>query len=335
MAYKITVAICTYNRAELLKTAIESLLNQTAAENDFEILIVNNNSTDNTAELLDKYKKHKNFRFVIEKEAGLSNARNCAFKNANAQYIAYIDDDAKAPANYVEKALQTIEIYAPDIFGGPIFPYYNSKKPEWFKDEYETYSFHDHTGWLPKGKSLSGSNMIYTKACLQELAGFDPQLGMKGSEMFYGEESDLILRAHAAGKTIFYNNNMPVLHIVPRYKMNFQYYYCRFFEAGRASWHFAENNKTVSITEKQLLLQIEELTKSLQNAFLPAKNIVAQMQAGNFSNEIDQMFYEQVLKRNFVLGYLFEKSQTILQTKRTFIQKILHFNLYKLFSRNR
>lgn len=200
---KISVVICTYNRSELLKLAIQSVCNQSADKEEFELIIVDNNSSDNTSEIVANFSAlHSNIKYIKEINQGLSYARNRGYAESRASYVAYLDDDAKANSEWVEKAINLTETYEPDAFGGPIYPYYLTQKPDWFKDEYQTFNLYDYTGWMKKEHSLSGSNMIFKKEILQEFNGFSINLGMKGNQQAYGEESDLIERLKEAGKKI-------------------------------------------------------------------------------------------------------------------------------------
>ena len=99
--YKLSVIICTYNRVELLGKCVNSLMTQTARKENYEIIVIDNNSTDNTADLIRKIKIiNSNLRYVKEANQGLSYARNRGWKEAKGEYIAYIDDDCKADNNW-------------------------------------------------------------------------------------------------------------------------------------------------------------------------------------------------------------------------------------------
>src|SRR5690349_1483083 len=110
----ITVAICTYNRARYLPHAIESLVGQSLAASQFEILIVDNASTDPTHEVVKRYlPKLSNLRYLYEPRQGLSHARNTAWQSAEGKYVAYLDDDAQANPHWLIGILRHFEQSTP------------------------------------------------------------------------------------------------------------------------------------------------------------------------------------------------------------------------------
>ncbi|MGD8380729.1 MAG: glycosyltransferase, partial [Syntrophobacterales bacterium] len=94
---KISVIVCTYNRAELLGGTLRTLCHQTLDTSEYEVIVVDNNSTDNTREVVDEFcRRSSNVRYCFEPQQGLSHARNQGLQEAKGKYVAYIDDDARA-----------------------------------------------------------------------------------------------------------------------------------------------------------------------------------------------------------------------------------------------
>ena len=178
-----------------------------------------------------------NIRYFYEHNQGLSYARNRAYKEGRGKYIAYIDDDAMLDSNWSKLALEIIHKKQPDVFGGPIYPYYLSKKPTWFKDEYEIRIHSDKSGWLSKDKEISGSNMTFKKSLLHELGGFPTELGMNGYKLQYGEETLLLLNCHKMDKSIYYSHDLIVNHLVPDFKMTPTYQSFWMFNQGKSAYH--------------------------------------------------------------------------------------------------
>jgi len=171
---QISVVICTYNRAELLNGALKSLVEQSLDPECSDIIVVDNVSTDNTQEVVktfqELYPKHTITR-VYEPRQGLGYARKSGFKNARGRYVAYIDDDALAGHDWLKNVLEFFTSVKPTpvCLGGPIFPFYKTSNPKWFKDADETRKWGDQPRCLKPGESFSGSNMIWSKKFLKIL----------------------------------------------------------------------------------------------------------------------------------------------------------------------
>lgn len=229
---KIAIVVCTYKRPDMLELALESLVNQSADKELFQVLVVDNNSQDETKSIVERFSKENgNFTYLLETKQGLSHARNCGYKNAEASYVAYMDDDAKADKHYIEKAVEIIEKLSPDIFGGPIFPFYLSEKPDWFLDKYEYRYTENSTGWH-KG-SFSGSNMIFKRELLVDNSGFPTDVGMKGNTLGYGEETALITGLRDEGKKLYFSKDLVMTHFVPDLKKSLAYWLYSSYKSGK------------------------------------------------------------------------------------------------------
>jgi glycosyltransferase involved in cell wall biosynthesis len=238
----ISVAICTYNRADLLGGAIDSLCRQTLPANCFEIIVVDNGSTNSTVEIVRdfqvKYPEH-NIQWHFECQLGLAHARNTAMLRAKGRHVAYLDDDSRAEPDWLAQAL-TILRKEPETLvclGGPIQPFYTTPKPAWFKDEYESRSWGAQARRLNCGESFSGSNMIWRKTSLQSIGGFTGLLGVKGETLSIGEETDAFRRVwqRSDEPLLFYAPTLRVLHWVPPFKMKVLYRLKRAFVTGQVA----------------------------------------------------------------------------------------------------
>lgn len=217
----ISVIVCTYNRNDLLSICLRSLENQKADKNLFEVIIINNNSTDNTQKVANKFvNKNNNFRVFIEKKQGLSNARNRGWKEARGEYVAYIDDDAKADSKWILEMVNFIHKY-PNVmvFGGPYYGFSLKPLPKWFPPNYGTKVLSKRIRKLKKGKEyLSGSNMVFHRDIFKEFGGFKSSLGMSGNTIGYGEEPELQDRLFKKNIPIYYYPSLRIEHLIAEYK---------------------------------------------------------------------------------------------------------------------
>lgn len=247
---KISVIICTYNNIECLKQALLSLVEQTMDKNLYEIVVVDNNSSDGTISQVKsfqlKYKLPK-IKLIKEKRQGLGYARNRGLKSAKGEYVAFIDDDAQADKIWLEKAFTIMEDkkLKPLVCGGTILPLYEDKKPDWFKDAYEMRSWGEKERFLEGHESLSGSNMIIRKEVIIKHGGFATKVGMRGRYLSVGEETSLFEKILASqGQPLqgwprnifYYAPKLKVYHLVPAFKMTIRYQLKRSFAAGYAKF---------------------------------------------------------------------------------------------------
>lgn len=240
---EISVVIATYNRAEMLAGALQSLAEQTIKPELFEIVVVDNGSTDETPSVVAEFQRaHPKLRTLLvpEKRRGLGRARNTGDEHASGRLIAFLDDDARAEQNWLEKALRCFGEISPTPLaaGGLIRPFYLAPKPDWFKDEYETRSWGNEPRFLSRGETFSGSNMIFAKEVLEDHGSFSERFGMEGERLSVGEETalfDEIWRRNPEA-LLYYAPDLVVRHAVPARKMTVSYILKRALVEGQV-WY--------------------------------------------------------------------------------------------------
>jgi glycosyltransferase involved in cell wall biosynthesis len=237
MSLLISVCIYTFNRAKLLAEALESICNQTLPSELYELVVVDNRSTDDTRQVVKDYENRRpNLRYVYEERPGISFARNRGWKEAIGEYIGYLDDDGVSPPDWLSIASEVIRLRSPDLFGGPFYPSYLGPKPAWFKDEYGTFSQGDQARELiSPDEYLSGGNLFVRRKLLEQIGGFDPGLGMQGKQIGYGEETAFIRRVRQANPEaqIYYEPRLYIYHRVRPEKMRFAWQLRHRFAQGR------------------------------------------------------------------------------------------------------
>jgi glucosyl-dolichyl phosphate glucuronosyltransferase len=247
MVPKISVVVCTYNGENVLDECLASLTKQSLSTDKYEVLIIDNNSTDNSAKIAAKFiRRNVNFHIYSEENIGLSYARNRGIQESKGKYIAYIDDDGKASSNWCSKIIEAFENIQPQPIsvGGKILPYYTAtEKPSWFDDELEVRTWGERAHFLSNNEVyFSGSNMSYPKHILEENDGFDPKFGVVGENFGLGEESDLYDRlASASLDKFWYDPEIYVYHLVPPEKMSINGRLNRSRISGK--YNFLMNNK--------------------------------------------------------------------------------------------
>jgi glycosyltransferase involved in cell wall biosynthesis len=244
MSIEISVVVCTYNRLDVLPRALESLVEQTLAPDRYEILVVDNGSTEPVGEAVRQFsERHARHRIR------LGYARNKGFQGAMGRYVAFLDDDAKASEEWLSACIRCFKITKPEPMGvgGPIRPFYVTRKPGWFKDEYETRTWGDHPRSLKRGEAFSGSNMVFLKQVLEQYGGFHTGVGVKGVFLSTGEETSLyqhIWRSRSDA-TFYYSPDLIVFHLVPSYKMTPAYHLKRAIARGQAEFLLSAQHRPI------------------------------------------------------------------------------------------
>lgn len=245
---QLSVIVCTYNRAHVLGNCLRSLETQQLAKRFFEVLIVNNNSTDTTVKVADVFiYQNAHFFLLEESKQGLSHARNCGWQAARGKYVAYIDDDAIADEKWCARILKTFaEVQpTPAAVGGPIYPYYTEEKPEWFLDAFEIRQWGDTAAFLEPPRAplgFSGSNMAFARETLAHYGGFSSGFGMVGETIGVGEEAQFFYRLYRDRPYFWYDPQLLVRHWTPRRNMSAGYTFRRYAEIAVASIRIREGD---------------------------------------------------------------------------------------------
>jgi len=262
----ISVVVCTFNREQLLPECLQALADQTISSDSYEVLVIDNNSSDRTPAACAEFtKKYANFKYYLEPGQGLSLARNLGLRKARAEYVAFIDDDSIADRRWLEEASKIIAEKRPDIFGGAVYPRFPDGKPEWLKEVYAIRGDMGETGWLDKG-FIIGTNIFFRKALLLEYGSFDPRFGMKGDHLGYHEETQLVFRALKEKKAVFYSRELLVSDTLPDYKKSLAYYILAKFRAGADGlgiWESTCSGKNLNDLPALLKKAMEELNFAL------------------------------------------------------------------------
>ena len=221
---KISVAICTYNREKYLPQLFASIEKQTLALDRFEVVLVNNNSPGNTAELFQEFQRKNpslQTRYCEEVEQGLSFSRNHAIQQANFELITFLDDDAFIDEHYLAVLVDEFST-SPDTMaiGGKILLHYEDTIPKW-----ENRFLNSLLGYFNKGDEKlqfssndypRGSNMAFRTSVFEQVGLFDVSLGRIGASLSGGEEKDLFNKLYKQNMKVLYLPNALVFHSVPK-----------------------------------------------------------------------------------------------------------------------
>ncbi|MGH9873563.1 MAG: glycosyltransferase family 2 protein [Pyrinomonadaceae bacterium] len=235
----LSIAICTYNRAALLNRALDSLTNQTPVNDEIEILIVDNGSTDETRQVVDERQLlDSRTRYVSEPEPGIAHARNRALAEARGEYLAFIDDDAWAEADWIKNLLAPIDAVSPrpECVVGPVSLVWEGTRPDWFPARFESLLCRYEMGDVPRFLDADGylltTNSLFHRETLLKLGGMRTDLGHKRKALIGGEDNDIFNRLIANGHRVYYQPSARVNHPVPKERQTRRFLLRRLFWDG-------------------------------------------------------------------------------------------------------
>jgi glycosyltransferase involved in cell wall biosynthesis len=236
-----SVVICTYNRADMLPPCLDSLCKQNFDRGNYEIIVVDNNSTDRTRQVVDGFAAHtSNLSYLFEPAQGLSHARNAGWRNARGRFVAYVDDECRMPANWLKVAADIVNAYDLHMFGGPYVSAFDGPKPDWFRPTYlSTYAFGAVRRTLGQSEYLSGGNMFIRRDLVRRHGGFRPDLGMTGERLGFGEEVALqrLIRIRETDPLIIIDPALVVTHLVRPEKTRILWLLRHRIQAARYAWY--------------------------------------------------------------------------------------------------
>jgi glycosyltransferase involved in cell wall biosynthesis len=206
----ISLVLCTRNRHSALRVCLEHV-ERLESPGEWELVVVDNGSTDGTADLLKSFAERTSFRVVVvsEPKPGLGGARNAGVAKAAGQVIAFTDDDCYVRSDFLIKILEIFKDRRIGFMGGRILLYDESDLAITIQPDTEARLIGPY-GFVQAGE-LHGANMAVRRSLMAEIGGFDPKFG-KGSQFKGGEDTDLQSRASQSGATGIYHPGPLVWH---------------------------------------------------------------------------------------------------------------------------
>lgn len=203
----------------MLARCLASLSSQVAEPGQVEVLVVDNGSTDGTADLLGEWQRgDADRRVVAEPRRGLVHARNAALEASDRDVVIFADDDALTPPAWARAHLVAYQDPSVGAAGGPVGLIWPESRPTWVTDAmsswYGALDLGDEPGPFPGTHGPYGVNMSVRRAAALAVGGYDPCLGHKGNKLLAGEEPDMTRRLVEAGWGIVYVPAAALVHQV-------------------------------------------------------------------------------------------------------------------------
>lgn len=242
---KISVIIPTRNRANYLKNALDSILNQEFPSDDYEIIVIDNASTDETKEVVEAFcKRNRNIRYFYEENPGLHNGRHAGAKEALGSILAYIDDDVIVKKTWLEGIQESFVDPKVGVVTGNILPYYNEISPKWLSLYWQGCPYGKVLGWLSlvdfgdtvrfiAGEYAYGCNFSIRKELLMKCNGFHPDSMPPELIKYRGDgETGLVKKIKTLDYKVLFNPKASIFHVIDKNRMTPKYFYKRAFAQG-------------------------------------------------------------------------------------------------------
>lgn len=238
MTVRISAVVCTHNRAGYMAGALRSLERQTLSPDRYEVILVDNASTDGTARIAAGFDGLPGFRYLYEPALGLSRARNTGWRHARGEFVAFLDDDAVADPCWLETILHAFETVRPQpgIVGGRIRLIWENPRPTWLGDELTTVltalDYGDRPRLLTGRELLFGANMAFPRRLIEAAGGFRTDLDRRGSSLLSNGDSDLYRDIVAHGHPGYYHPEAAVGHHAHAARLTQKWFVRRAFWQG-------------------------------------------------------------------------------------------------------
>jgi glycosyltransferase involved in cell wall biosynthesis len=248
----VSVIIATYNRCEILRGTLESLMNQDSAGIQYEIIVIDNNSTDDTRKTVEDFGiafGYHNLIYGFEAKQGVSYARNKGIVTARAPIIAFIDDDIRPSPNWVALIYEMFKKFPEiDCVGGKVLPEAHTRFPVWLTKEY----------WSPLalldlgdeelelnvrgGPGLVGANLAIRASAFKQVGFFAPQVQRVKDSIGSMEDHEFQLRLSASRKRLMYCPELVVYaHVLEE----------RFDKSYHRRWHYGHGHFYAVMRDEQ------------------------------------------------------------------------------------
>jgi len=252
---RISVIICTYNRCNNLRNALASLAHMTVPTDlDWELLVVDNNSSDGTKQVVDSFVRRSGLkaRYVLEPAAGLSHARNRGVVETEGEVISFLDDDVVVAPDWLMEILKAFEQYDAMCVGGRVLLQTAPQPmPSWWNP-----IFDPAVGKFDKGDSVIvyeknspalvgiGANMSFRRVVFEKYGLFCTDLGRNGRGLGTGEETNLVYRLRRNNEVTLYYPRAIVYHCVSTDRFSKRYLRRTAWHIG--VWRYLEDSETSS-----------------------------------------------------------------------------------------
>jgi glycosyltransferase involved in cell wall biosynthesis len=240
----ITVILCTYNRCYKLRTALASLaVSILPCQIQWEVLVVDNNSTDETHAVVEEFIRRypDRFRYLFEPKQGKSNALNSGIQSARGQVLAFVDDDVIVSPAWLCNLTAPIDGGTIGGVGGRVLLQQDVEAPKWLPLE-GAMSLAGMLTVFDLGEESHeltvppfGTNMAFRRSLFKKYGGFRTEMGPAPGSEIRNEDTEFGRRLLRGGEKLWYESSAVVYHEVPENRLKKEYFLRFWYDHGRAT----------------------------------------------------------------------------------------------------
>jgi len=255
----LSVIIPTRNRADFLKLALLSIQSQTLPADSFEVIVIDNGSTDNTRQAVESFQqKLRNIRYFYDSTPGLHVGRHLGMKMAKSDILVYADDDIEAFPTWLQAIAESFQNQDVVLVGGKNLPKFEEEPPEWIKKMWKPdkngHRIISYLSVLDLGDEIKtiypylvfGCNFSIKRATLLEAGGFHPDAMPQEMLRYRGDGETHVSKFIESMKyKTIYNPKASVFHVVPPGRLSEAYFRKRAYLQGISDSYTQIRNKNI------------------------------------------------------------------------------------------
>lgn len=298
----VSILICTWNRSDLLRQTLNSLVRLDIPRDlSWEVIVVDNNSTDDTKSVVESFRGPLKIDYLFEEKTGQSNARNTAIRESKGEILIWTDDDVIVDPDWVRNILECHDTFDADVVFGRVLPTWETHAPKWFSQIfYPRFAILDLGDECFVSTSECGFGVNHAaRRCVYNLIGeFRTDFGIrplshrgKSSSKYAaggGEDTFFFFEAHRLGLVVAYCGRATVNHFIPADRCEKDYY-------RRRVWH--SRRQCLIATENDMSPRLFGIPRHLFRRFLT--HLVEYAKA-TLTGEADIRFDRELKIRTFI-----------------------------------
>lgn len=254
MKMKISVILCTYNRCTSLAEALESVAaSHLPEEDEWEVIVVDNNSKDQTRDVVESFHRRfpNRFRYIFESQQGLCHARNAGVREAKGQILVFTDDDLTVDPEWLRNLTAALESGKWGGAGGRVVAAHSFNCPTWLslQGSYNLggvlalFDLGDREGVT--SEPPFGANMAFRKEMFEKYGYFRTDLDRSAGSMLSNGDTEFGRRLLSHGERLWYQPSAVVFHPVTANRLTKSYFLKFWFNLGRSNFREAERQPDV------------------------------------------------------------------------------------------